>query len=407
MVFPGERGLSQGNQNEFLPTANELAERIAMLDEKIAYGGPSGQRKAQRDRDGLFHQWAAHYPNHLIATPPVDAILPPVEHAESVSARSAKKSELVRGARQLLIAGTIAASAAVAPAFVARADEPSPLQPISGSIGTGVRVDFMPSPDPNIYMTIPLQLQKIGLTTDLWIRFPANVGDLFNGWGDALRKLSLKVSDQCVKTIASWNLASFQEVSGQTSGWVMNAREAPVKVSVAPTITVNGKQVTNDCRPIGDLAILRVQQTRTPSAIVPLPASTGQNNEDEKRKNTLLGGALFTFLLGLGGGAFWWKRRRNQMGTGLTSMVQEMPTAHTHQSPQSYPASDPKRLDSPLDALVGEAATLRQTQQIRNWAGSGGDETESAIEVHAQIRDQFRKNPQPRQQPVTIKPQGK
>ncbi len=412
MAFPGEMGLSQSNQNEFMLTANELAERIAVLDEKIAYGGPSGQRKAKRERDDLFDQWAAHDPNHLAATPQADAISPPVEQTEPVSARRARKpaiSPVYQFGLATMLAGT-AAGAMFVPKV--RADEQPPLpQKMTGQIDLQTRVDFIRQQDEGIYATMPMGLKKAGPdpASLAWVRLAATGGDVVNGWVNALDQFKAKITGtlaQCADFIVSTNRASFSDFEKRSSARRMNTNASPVLVSVRSTATVNGKQDTNYCA-VNNPNLLRIHPTKIPSPIKPTQASTDPMGENEKRNNTLFGLAFVTSALGLVGSAFWWIRRRNQMGVGQTSLVQGKPTEYTKDLKPSYPAQSTERVDTPLDKLVGEAVAIRQVQRIRDLGNDGSDLAESVIDVHAAIRNQLRKNPQLTQPPVPIKPQGK
>lgn len=391
MTFLGEYGQSVGDQDvalplfkagvgheEILQTANELAERIAVLDEKIAYGGPSGQRKAQRDRNVLFDQWAAHYPNYLKATPPVDAISPLNDHAEPVTARRARKptiSPVYQFGLATMLAGA-AAGAMIVPEV--RADEQPPLpQKMTGQIDLHTRVDFIRQKDEGIYATMPMGLKKTGPdpASLAWVRFAATGGDVVNGWVKALEQFKVKITGtlaQCADTIVSSNKASFSDVGKQSSARRMNTDASPVLVSVKSTIMVNGNDEKNYCA-VNNPNLLRIQPTKIPSPIKPTQASTDPMGENEKRNNTLFGLAGAISTLGLVSGAFWWIRRRNQMGVGQTSMVQGRHIEYTHKLPNSNPVTKPERLDSPLDAAAANIADSMTVAQIRDlnmtWEG--------------------------------------
>lgn len=383
---------------------DDLTERIAFLQGKIEEKrrGRGIKRARMELRDLLAQQEALHVAD-LDTVPPVVISTSPVDHQKPVANRPARKpawSPVYRFGLATMLAGA-AAGAMIVPEV--RADEPLPLQPISGSIGRGVRLDLAPSPDPNIYVAIPLRHEKTGPITVSWVRFPANVGDLLNGVRDAVAKFGLKVSDQCVKTIAIWNRSSLLQKSGDTSGWSMNAPAAPVKISVAPTISVNGSEMTNYCMPIGDRSKLRLQPTKTRPVVVSPPALTDPMGEDEKRKNTLLGGALTTFLLGLGGGAFWWIRRRNQMGVGQTALVPVKPIAYTYELKPSNLVPDTTRLVTPLEKAVGDEAEQILVSKIRDLNSQGEELNVHVGDLYDGIRSRIKAS-RPRSGPPPAKP---
>ncbi len=406
MTFPGERGLSLGYQNEFLPTANQLAERIASLDEKILYGGPQGRRKAERKRDDLFDQWAAYYPNHLIATPPVDAISPLNDHAEPVTARRARKpaiSPVYQFGLATMLVGT-AAGAMFVPEV--RADEQPPLpQKMTGQIDSQTQIEFFRQKEEGLYATRSLRLQKAGPdpASLAWERFAATGGDIVNGWANALDQFKAKITGtlaQCADMIVWTNRSSFSDFEKQSSARRMNTNASPVMASIQPTVMVNGNMERNYCG-VKNSDLLRIQPTKIPSPIKPTQASTDPMGENEKRNNTLFGLAFVTSALGLVSGALLWIRRRNQMGIGQTSLVPVKPIEYTAALKPSYHALDTKRLDTPEEETVGSVVGAKHVQSIRNLADDGAKLPESVIDEYIAVRTELRRHPELMQQQTT------